>query len=146
MENKNSSICISFATPSVFMVLCLLHTLRGALLHCHICWCSSFFLCLQRQQLIDSCIHAPNARAGMYSQTLWTKWKFLVPLSGNSQMLSGSFVPAHFVTDATRRISEMVYTAGLLYTSLPVWTVQKWGVCPVGSQQFSLLLSDAAEG
>lgn len=43
MENKNTSICISCAGAPVFTVLCWPHTLRGALLHCHICWVGLFF-------------------------------------------------------------------------------------------------------
>ena len=43
MKNKNSSICISCASSPVFMVLCWPRTLRGTLLHCHICWSGSFF-------------------------------------------------------------------------------------------------------
>lgn len=60
-ENKNSSLCISRASASVFMVPRPPRTLRAALLHCHICCRSSFFFPLpffarrfQRQQLIDS--------------------------------------------------------------------------------------------
>lgn len=61
-----------------------------------------FFLRLQRQQLIDSCIHAQNARARMYSQML--------ELNGNSSRLphTGSRIrKLIFVSNASLRKHKM---------------------------------------